>query len=216
MTSQGVQNYGDLKSLMATYMNRSDQTTNIPGYLKVAQNQLAIDLRVPEMITDGSITESDRVSGGKYNLPSDFLSVRVITGTDEDGNTKSIRSVGIDEIYDYLTSGWPRVYTVWDNVLLIRGTPATDTSFGIIYYARPTELTSDSDTSSLLTRHYKAYLYAGLVEWFNVSKSYDDRDQMAQQYQNYVIAANAAAKNARQQPTVRPAFDFGNTFRGTF
>ncbi len=206
-----ITNYGTLKTEVAAYAHRTDLTAEIPGFIQVAQTHVNNDLRVPEMIITSDLTIADIT--GRYGLPDDFLEMRSVTGIDNDGATRPLKSYGISEIYRFSASGQPKRFTVWDNELLIRGTPGIGDVFTMVYWARPAAFSADGDTSDLLTRYPTVYLYAALAELHSWVQDVALADRAATRYDAAIAAFNTAGVQKRQRPSVAPAFNYGNNIR---
>lgn len=204
----GIANYGDLKADLAAYGQRTDLTARIPGFLKIAQNQVNIDLRIPEMIKTATLTVT--TVGDEFALPDDYLATRQLTGARGDGSIGPLESKGIDEIFGFGTSGTPMAYTVWNNEILIRPTPAENAVFTLIYWARPAEFILDADTSDILTRYSQVFLYAGLVELHTFVQSYEEATLAAQRYDGAIVAINEAGMDKRQRLSVAGAFNYSS------
>ena len=66
--------YTTLKSTIADYLARSDLTTQIPDFIRLAEERLRRDLRIRQMLkvaTANTIADDSTVS-----LPSDFLAMK--------------------------------------------------------------------------------------------------------------------------------------------
>lgn len=66
--------YSDLKTTVANYLGRSDLTTQIPDFIRLAETRLARELRTRQMLK--SATASMTGGDSKIALPTDFLEVR--------------------------------------------------------------------------------------------------------------------------------------------
>ncbi len=120
-----VTNYGELKSWLATTGHRADLTSDIPGFIESAESMIAEHVRAIEMVTTTTLTESDRSSGALYNLPTNFLGARAVTGTQSSVGYK-LKQVSLSELYRYGLSGDPVVYSIYDGQIEFRASPATD------------------------------------------------------------------------------------------
>ena len=68
--------YSSLKSTIASYLGRSDLTTQIPDFIQLAEERLRRDLRTRQMlvVARASTTAGDETVG----LPTDFLQMREV------------------------------------------------------------------------------------------------------------------------------------------
>lgn len=161
-----VTDYGTLKAWLANTGHRSDLTADIPGFIQSAESMIAEHVRAIEMVTTTPLVEADRDAGAVYNLSSDFLGARAVTGTiSSQGYT--LTQVSIAELYRYGLSGNPVVYAVYDRQLEFRASPALNAAFTVIFYKRPAAFVADTDTNLLLTNHPTLYQHASM-HWFHV------------------------------------------------
>lgn len=201
-------NYGDLKTLILTNTHRADLSAVVGGFVAQAEDMLARGLRPAEWVTRVTLDESDRDTGGIYDLPADFLEARALSGTGTSG-TYLLKPVSFAEFHAYPTSGNPSVYTTYSRKIEIRATPSTDTEFTLIYFARPAAFSADGDTSDLLTNHHTIYLYASMIALYDYTQDIELRDRAASQYDAMKESLNAQADRQRGGNGVGPAFNFG-------
>ncbi len=161
-----VTDYGELKAYLAATGHRADLTSDIPGFIQSAESMIAEHVRAIEMVTTTPLIESDRSAVAVYNLPTDFLGAKAVTGT-QSSVGYALKQVAISELYRYGLSGDPVVYSIYDRQIEFRASPAVDAAFTLIYFKRPTAFVSDGDTNTLLTNHPTLYQHAGL-HWFHI------------------------------------------------
>ena len=66
--------YSSLKSTIASYLGRSDLTSQIPDFIQLAEERLRRDLRTRQMLV---VARADTTSGTEtVGLPTDFLEMR--------------------------------------------------------------------------------------------------------------------------------------------
>jgi hypothetical protein len=156
-------NYSDLKTTVANYLGRSDLTTQIPDFIRLAETRMARELRTRMMLK--SATTPMVAADAKVALPTDFLEVRDLYIR---GNPRMpvsylspsafTRDARADE------SGKPFYYTVLAAEFLFAPVPDTAYTLEILYYGKPTVL-SDSNTSNVfLANYFDALLYGALAE----------------------------------------------------
>ncbi len=161
-----ITDYLSLKDYVSTTGHRGDLATEIPGFIQSAESMIAESVRAIEMVTTAALGESDRSAGAVYNLPSDFLGAKAITGSQSSADY-ALKQISLSELYRYGLSGTPVVYAVYNRTLEFRASPAVDAAFTLIYFKRPAEFTADGDTNSLLTNHPTLYQHAAMF-WFHV------------------------------------------------
>ncbi len=161
-----VTNYGELKTWVSNTGHRGDLTADIPGFIQSAESMIAEHVRAIEMVTTLALTESDRDSGAIYDLPTNFLGAKAITGT-KSSVGYALKQVSISELYRYGLSGDPVVFSIYDRKIEFRASPAASTEFTLIYFKRPTAFSADGDTNTVLTNHPPLYQHASM-HWFHV------------------------------------------------
>lgn len=202
-----VTDYGTLKTWLSTTGHRSDLTADIPGFIQSAEGMIASKVRAIELVTTTTIVEADRVSGPIYNLPSDFLGYRAVTGT-QSSQGYVLDAVSIAELYRYGLSGTPVVFAVYDKLIEFRASPAVDTIFTLIYYAKPAAFVLDADTNSLLTSHPDLYQHSSIF-WLHV---HTQDLELAQAHESAFITAaddvNALAEEVRGAASVANQYNY--------
>jgi hypothetical protein len=155
--------YSDLKTAVANYLARSDLTSQIPDFVRFAENRLRRELRIRQML---KVATAATVSGtATVALPADFLELRDIhiaatpVRTVEYLSPSSFfRSARTTE------SGVPTQYTTLATEFQMAPIPDSAYTLKMLYYAAPTYL-SDSNTSNVfLANCPDALLYASLAE----------------------------------------------------
>lgn len=146
--------YEELVAAIAMWMSRTDQTSNIPTFIKNAEARINRDLRVREMI--GRATATIDVEFAE--LPLDFLAPRSA-------------QIG-DRVLDYMTpddllkinfGGQTCAYTVLGSELQFAPAPGSAETVALTYYKRLTPV-GEGVTNWLLRNHSDAYLYGALCE----------------------------------------------------
>lgn len=207
-----IEDYGTLKSWVSTNGHRGDLTDDIPGFIQSAESMIAEKVRAIEMVTTTTLQESDRSSGAIYNLPSDFLGARAVTGSQSSVGYE-LKQVSIAELYRYSTSGQSVVFAIYGGLIEFRASPAVDQEFTLIYYKKPTAFVADGDTSTLLTEHPTLYQHAAMF-WFHVfTQDLELANGHGDAFEQAVTDVNAAADEVRGTGVVNPQFNYSS--RGT-
>jgi hypothetical protein len=159
----GYTNYTDLQASVAGYLGRSDLASQIPDFILFAEIRLSRELRTRSMLISATATT---VAGDpRISLPSDFLEIRdlfvqgnprmPLTYLSPSAFTRDARA---DE------SGLPVFYTVLTSEFQFGPKPDTDYSLEILYYAKPTVLSSTTPSNVFLANYPDALLYGALIE----------------------------------------------------
>lgn len=155
--------YSDLQTTIAGYLARSDLTTQIPDFIRLAETRLRRDLRIRQMLK--SVTTSTVASDSTVELPSDFLEVRdlVIDGSPPQPLNYSSPSAFTRNARTW-ESGKPLDYTVLANDFQLAPIPDAVYTVKMLYFAAPAFL-SDTNTSNVfLANTPDVLLYGSLLE----------------------------------------------------
>jgi len=159
-------NYGDLKSAVASYLNRSDLTSYIPDFIRLAERRISygsdqpfpsLPVRVPAMQATATGTTS-----GSIAYPTGFL--EVIRLACSDGNYSWDLEYATNATYTSYAnkSDRPAVYSFLGNAIKTAGTGSA--SYTLDHYAALTALSADGDTNWLITNAPDVYLFGALLE----------------------------------------------------
>ena len=159
-------NYGDLKTAVAKYLQRSDLTTYIPDFVTLCQAKVARVLRTLDIQT----TRSSTLSTETLTLPSDFLELVTLHLT-YSGNVVYPDYVTPERMKQIKTTtptvtGIPLAYTIHLGKTEYYPGPQAGTTFTEVmaYYQRITAFSADGDVNWLLTNYPDIYLYGSLSE----------------------------------------------------
>jgi hypothetical protein len=155
--------YADLQTTIAGYLARSDLTTQIPDFIRLAETRLRRDLRIRQMLK--SVTTATVAADSTVELPSDFLEVRdfVIVGNPVQPLSYYSPSAFNRNARTW-ESGKPLDYTVLANDFQLAPVPDAVYTVKLFYFAAPAFL-SDANTSNVfLANTPDALLYGALLE----------------------------------------------------
>lgn len=201
-----ITNYGELKSGIADFLNRSDLTSVIPTFIDFAEAEFNRTLRVRQMVARAEAPFDTRFSA----VPADFLEAKdlvVVTGTPvtplQFVTQQEMAQIRRDEI---TTAGKPKYFSVVGDEFEVVPTPDDVYSVEMSYYAKITPLEGDSDTNWLLTDYPDLYLYTALSH----SAPYLRDDErivvwagLAQRARQDLISADQSASYSGATPKVR-------------
>lgn len=170
-------NYGELKTEVANISHRS-VSTDLPKWIELLEGTFARNLRATDMLKMIALEETDRDSSWAelYDLPVDFLEERIIKiSSFGSSGGRRLEKVGLDTLYTYKRSTrvWGYALTGSDNAPQVAfiGTPATDSLFDVMYFARQTlDTDNDSNTTELLTNHAELYVHGCLFYVYQKSQ----------------------------------------------
>lgn len=156
-------NYSDLQASVAGYLGRSDLTTQIPDFIRFAELRLGRELRTRQMLN--SATAPTIANDARTALPTDFLEIRdlFIQGNPRRPLTylspsAFSREARADSI------GLPVFYTILASEFKYAPIPDTVYTLEILYYAKPTFLSTANTSNVFLANYPDALLYGALIE----------------------------------------------------
>lgn len=153
--------YSELVSTVESYLARTDITSIIPTFVQLAQERMTRDLRTREMLKVATTTATDST----VELPTDFLEMREIHFQGNPPITLEYESP--DKFFrDQLTttSGLPYYYTIISYELQFAPAPDSSMTLQMLYYAKPTYISSTVSSNLYLANYSDALLYATLAE----------------------------------------------------
>ena len=155
--------YTTLKSTIADYLARSDLTTQIPDFIRLAEERLRRDLRLRQMLKVATATTT--ADDSTVSLPADFLAMK-----DLHLDTTPVRVLQFQNTSNFFRNarvtekGVPTMYTLLGSEFQFAPKPDTAYTLRMVYYYKP-ELLSDSNASNLfLANCPDLLLYGALAE----------------------------------------------------
>ena len=156
-------NYTDLQASVAGYLGRSDLTTEIPDFIRFAELRLGRELRTRQMLN--SATAPTIANDAKVALPTDFLEIRdlFVQGTPRRPLTYMSPSAFSREARADIV-GLPVFYTILASEFKFAPIPDAAYTLEILYYAKPTFLSTANASNVFLANYPDALLYGSLIE----------------------------------------------------
>ena len=143
-------NYGELKQAILDDTHRPDLSSHVERFVRQCEGMIRRDLTA-YLIRD-TLTDSDRVSDGLYNIPGRSTLMRDVRlqGRQGDGIIRvspgQIRRLDASaDVGQYCQNG--------DSTIEFRGVPGSTDVFEILYYGTPAPFASDTDENTLLDDH---------------------------------------------------------------
>ena len=155
--------YSDLKTTIANYLARSDLTDQIPDFIALAEARLARELRTRKMLV---VARTDTTAGiESLGLPTDFLEMRdVHIRTNPATSVTYLSPNAFFATARTTESGKPVNYTILSSEIQFAPIPDTAYSTQMLYYSKPTVLSSNNSSNVFLANYPDALLYAALGE----------------------------------------------------
>jgi hypothetical protein len=157
-----ITTYAELQASVASWLNRSDLTANIPDFITLAEAQMSTDLKTRSM--EAKVTLATVAGTKTVALPTDMLEMRRLQVVGTYNQPLSYRSP--DELsIDYASnmSAQPIVFTVVGGNIELAPIPDGVYSLELTYQQRIPALSVSNTTNWLLTNWPNAYLYASLI-----------------------------------------------------
>jgi hypothetical protein len=156
-------NYTSFVTTVENYLARSDLSGVIPDFIELAQERLSRDLRTQEML---KVATADTVGGDKnIAFPSDFLELREIHIDGTPVYTLEYQTP--DKFFrngKTHTSGVPEYFTMLGAEFQFAPIPDGTQTVQILYYAKPTFISTSTASNVFLAYFPDALLYATLAE----------------------------------------------------
>lgn len=190
-----MQTFAALKSAIADFLNRDDITAVIPTFVALAEADMNRKVRAIAMETRSTATLDAQFSG----LPADWLetiSLR-ISGAEKRLVLASAAEIADLRAWNEDQAGEPTHYAHVAGGLELYPTPDDTYTAELVYYAKPTALSTDGSSNWLLLSHPDAYLYGSLVHSAPYLKDDPRVEVWASLYANAIQSINQASQDAK-------------------
>lgn len=155
--------YSDLKTAVANYLARSDLTSQIPDFVRFAENRLRRELRIRQMLKVATAIAT--AGDSTVSLPADFLELRDIHIAATPVRTLEFLSPSsFFRTARTTESGVPTAYTVLASEFQFAPIPDSAYTYKMLYYSAPTYLSDANPSNAFLANCADALLYASLAE----------------------------------------------------
>ena len=171
--------YSDLKTAVATFLSRSDLTSNIPDFITLAHYKLMRTLRTREMET---VDTALSIGAETVNVPTLWLETRSMYLTSTSPRTP-LQYIGPEQLIEMnvqATLDTPLYFSVIAGTFQFAPLPDQTYTATHVYYKASAAMSLDADTNWILTSHPDLYLYGSLLQAETQLKE-DDRIALWQQ-----------------------------------
>ena len=155
-----------LKSSIANWLNRTDLSAEILDFIKLAENRISHEVRLPTIETTAVVTVD---SAGSTSIPGDFLEAKYAFF-----NGSPLERISTTMLYSQpAKSGIPSAFARVGSKIQFYPTPAITASdvLTLTYYYQVDQLSDEQPINPLLSTAPELYLYAALVEAANFLNS---------------------------------------------
>lgn len=158
-----ITTYAELKTAVANWLGRDALTNRIPEFIAMAEDRIYETLRVRAM--EASATINTTAAQRADDLPSGYLQSRSLYVSGDPVQRLEYRTpVNYWSIYASATTGKPVVFTIEGESFEWGPIPDDTYSIVVAHYARPSAMSADSDSPTLLTKARGLFLYGALLE----------------------------------------------------
>jgi hypothetical protein len=156
-------NYSDIQTSVANYLARSDLTSIIPDFIRLAELRLRRDLRIRQMLK--VVTTTTTAGDSTVELPSDFLQMRDLHFSTNPAATLEYQSPSnLFRNARTTQSGLPTMYTVLAQEFQLAPVPDSNYTLSMLYYASPVFLSGTAPSNAFVAICPDLLLYASLGE----------------------------------------------------
>ena len=194
--------YSDLKAAIATWLARTDLTTNIVDFVTLARQRVSNDLKLRglDVMTTGVLTAADQLA-----LPADRDEIRSFEIALSSGEITTLQLTDPSTFAEARSPSWSggqvTFYMIQGNVLLLAPAPGIGASYTLRYYATKPAQPADNTTDAILSQYPNLMLYGSLLE----AEPFDVRDSYATQDKALGAVWNDPALDVYDEPDNPPA-----------
>lgn len=156
-----ISTYAELQTAVASWLNRADLTTYVPDFIRIAEDQMSLDLHTREMEAQTTLVTVGDVA--TVALPTDMHEIRRFRV--DVSYSQPLKFLTPDQLSaDYASDavGQPLVYTVIGANAQLAPVPDGVYSLELTYKQQLPALSDSNTTNWLLTKWPSLYLYAAL------------------------------------------------------
>jgi len=156
--------FAQLQATIASYLARTDLTTQIPEFIRLAQDRLSRDLYIRQTLKVA--TTKTTAGDATVELPADFVAMKDI----HISSTNPIQTVTFQSTSNFfrnarvLVSGPPTFYTLLGSEFQFAPIPDTEYTLKMVYYHKPPYLSDTVSSNLWLATTPDLLLYASLGE----------------------------------------------------
>ena len=190
--------YDNLKSEIASFLNRDDLTANIDTFIDLAETRHARDLRIREM--EAVSTSITTVAGTQsYDLPTGYLELRyAMLQTSPYTMLQYMTPADFFRVYNEGEgTGMPVYYTIVGKKIYLGHTPDSANVLELGFFQRATALSSSNTANDILTNFPDLYLYGSLAETSPFLMQDERLGVWSSLYKEGVRTANESAQRGR-------------------
>lgn len=158
-------NYTDLVTSIANWSHRTDLTSEMDNFIRLAEDVIYGDLEIKPQETIANLSTVASVE--TVSLPNDFMEMKSLSITSSSPNS-TLKFYDIAEYenhFQFNNTGKPYAYAIINNTLYLQNIPDAVYTLRAVYVAQVPNLTATAPTNHLLTAYPTLYLYSCLVQF---------------------------------------------------
>jgi hypothetical protein len=196
-----ITSYSELKLAVANWLGREELTNRIPEFIAMAEDRIAMDLRVQAMETTANLT----ISTQRVSFPTGFLEARRLYLDSSYEKPLDYFSPAVFWTRGFANeTGQPDAYTIEGQEFVFAPSPSASVTGKLLYYKRFTALSAAGDTNWILSNARGLLLYGALVEAYMFLEDDAGALKMAAMYDQLLSRVTNADKIGRVPKGAQP------------
>ena len=156
-----ISTYAELQTAVGNYLERDDLSSRTTEFIKLAEDRVAMTLRIRAMETSADLSISSRTT----TLPTRYVEMRrVYIDDDPRRRIQFISSIEFWLRNMSSQTGAPQFYTIEGEDFVVGPAPDQTYTGKMLYYQRFATLSGGSDTNWILTNASGLLLYGAMLE----------------------------------------------------
>lgn len=187
--------YAELQASIASWLNRSDLTTQIPDFITLAESDMNATLRTRRNTTVGTVSFA---STGLAAQPADYRAMR--SARLSASPNYRLRTVTLDKLTELLstqTEGDGSPHAVAEQGINLRCYPAPSASTDAVlsYYAAIPALADDNTSNWVLANYPQIYLYGAISHAHAYMDDTEEERKFRAKFEDAMQRANAEGRD---------------------
>lgn len=193
-----IANFGDLKTAMASWLNRSDLTSSLPDFISFAASRIYYGsddelLPSPPVRTwSMQAVSTPAVTSNTFALPTRYLAT-IMLMSDAGAQGTPLQYISPSQWAKFsINSDQAGSYTILNNTGYLSGSGAQTITHH--YYQSFAAFSADADTNALLTAAPNLWLYGALLEAYVFNEADEQTKKYHRLFRGMATALNRVAK----------------------
>lgn len=199
----------DYTTLQAWVLARAvapELTTEVVTFIR--ECEVLIRAKVEALELRVTLTETDRSSGGIYNLSGRVREVRAAYASSITGDSYPLENVGVAGIRRLRSDADVFQYAVVGQTIEFRGVPATDAELELVVLGWPEPLATTS-TNELLTNYENLYTFGTLYFLYKHAQDLELAQDALNEFMSTAELLNKLTRRRHGGASLLPFYNFG-------